>query len=166
VLIPFAPGGVPDIISRIVTPVRAAASPAQQALLSGEVKAGKLRALGLAMARRSPALPDLKTIGEQGVAGVEADTWAGLYAPPGTSAAIVNRLNAELLKALEDSGNARKISELGVPDRTVLARRARGAHRDRVEEMDRDGEGRQRRAGLTITPPGPALRRLGSAGHA
>jgi tripartite-type tricarboxylate transporter receptor subunit TctC len=102
-------------------------APAQQALLSGEVdvvfdalapamgqiKAGKLRALGLAMARRSPALPELKTIGEQGVAGVEAYTWAGLYAPPGTSAAIVNRLNAELLKSLNDTENARKISELG-----------------------------------------------------
>ena len=78
-------------------------APALQALLSGEVdvvfdalaptmgqiKAGKLRALGLAMARRSPALPDLKTMGEQGIAGVEAYTWAGLYAPAGTSAAIV-----------------------------------------------------------------------------
>jgi tripartite-type tricarboxylate transporter receptor subunit TctC len=102
-------------------------APAQQALLAGEVdvvfdalapamgqiKAGKLRALGLAMARRSPALPDLKTIGEQGVAGVEAYTWAGLYAPPGTSTAIVNRLNAELLKSLKDPENARKIRELG-----------------------------------------------------
>lgn len=102
-------------------------APGQQALLSGEVdvvfdalapamsqiKAGKLRALGLAMARRSPALPDLKTIGEQGVASVEAYTWASLYAPPGTPAAIVNRLNAELLKSLKDPENARKISELG-----------------------------------------------------
>ena len=102
-------------------------APAQQALLAGEVdvvfdalapamgqiKAGKLRALGLAMAKRSPALPDLRTIGEQGVAGVEAYTWAGLYAPAGTPANIVNRLNAELLKALKDPEVAKKITDLG-----------------------------------------------------
>mgnify|MGYP000160607044 CR=1 FL=1 len=102
-------------------------APALQALLSGEIdvvfdalpptmgqiKAGKLRALGLAMTKRSPALPDLKTLGEQGIAGVEAYTWAGLYAPAGTAPAIVNRLNTELLKSLKDPENARKISELG-----------------------------------------------------
>ena len=65
------------------------------------------------MAKRSPALPDLKTLGEQGIAGVEAYTWAGLYAPAGTSPAIGNRLNAELLKSLGDPENARKIAELG-----------------------------------------------------
>ncbi len=102
-------------------------APALQALLAGEVgvvfdalppaigqiKAGKLRALGLAMAKRSPVLPELPTIGEQGVAGVEAYTWAGLYAPAGTSAAIVDRLNVELLKSLKNPENSRKISELG-----------------------------------------------------
>ena len=79
----------------------------------GQIQAGKLRALGLAMAKRSPALPDLKTIGEQGVAGVEAYTWAGLYAPHGTPAPIVQRLNMELLKALKDPEVAKKISDLG-----------------------------------------------------
>lgn len=102
-------------------------APALQALLAGEVdvvfdalapamgqiKSGKLRALGLAMSRRSPALPDLKTIGEQGVPGVEAYTWAGIYGPPKMSPAIVDRLNVELLKALKDPENARKIAELG-----------------------------------------------------
>ena len=102
-------------------------APALQALLSGEIdvvfdalppaigqiKAGKLRALGLAMNKRSPALPELPTIGEQGIAGVEAYTWAGIYAPAGTSSTIVQRLNGELMKSLKDPDNARKISELG-----------------------------------------------------
>jgi tripartite-type tricarboxylate transporter receptor subunit TctC len=64
--------------------------------------------VGLAMAKRSSALPDLKTVGEQGVAGVEAYTWAGLYAPPGTPALIVRRLNAELLKALDRGRQGRR----------------------------------------------------------
>ncbi len=102
-------------------------APALQALLSGEIdcvfdalapamgqiKSGKLRALGLAMAKRSPALPDLKTIGEQGIAGVEAYTWAGLYGPAGTPAPVVQRLNVELLKALRDPDNMKKMAELG-----------------------------------------------------
>ena len=102
-------------------------APALQALLAGEIdvvfdalapsmgqiKAGRLRALGLAMARRSPALPDLRTIDEQGIPGVEAYTWAGLYAPSGTSNAIVARLNAELLKSLADADNAKKMADLG-----------------------------------------------------
>ena len=102
-------------------------APALQALLAGEIdcvfdalapamgqiKSGKLRALGLAMAKRSPALPDLKTIGEQGIAGVEAYTWAGLYAPAGTPMAIVQRLHAEMMKSLNDPENMKKMAELG-----------------------------------------------------
>jgi tripartite-type tricarboxylate transporter receptor subunit TctC len=102
-------------------------APALQALLSGEIdvvfdalaptmgqiKAGRLRPLGLAMARRSPALPDLRTLGEQGIAGVEAYTWAGFYGPTGMSSAIAQRLNAELLKSLADPEIAKKIAELG-----------------------------------------------------
>ncbi len=102
-------------------------APALQALLSGEIdcvfdalapamgqiKSGKLRALGLAMAKRSPALPDLKTIGEQGIAGVEAYTWAGLYGPAGMPAAIVQRLHVEMMKSLNDPENLKKMAELG-----------------------------------------------------
>jgi tripartite-type tricarboxylate transporter receptor subunit TctC len=65
------------------------------------------------MARRSPALPDLRTLGEQGIAGVEAYTWAGFYGPTGMSSAIAQRLNAELLKSLADPEIAKKIAELG-----------------------------------------------------
>ena len=69
-----------------------------------QIKAGKLRALGVTTVRRSEALPDVPTIAEAGVPGFEVDGWYGLLAPRGTPAAVISRLNAELaaLLSLED----------------------------------------------------------------
>jgi tripartite-type tricarboxylate transporter receptor subunit TctC len=62
------------------------------------VKSGKLRALAVTTARRSAVLPDLPTIAESGVPQYEDSTWFGFLAPAGTPAAVVARLNAELVK--------------------------------------------------------------------
>jgi len=64
------------------------------------IKAGRLNALGVGSARRSPALPDVPTISEAGVPGYEYTTWYGVFAPVRTPAPIVTRLNAEVVKAL------------------------------------------------------------------
>ena len=64
------------------------------------VRQGKLRALAITSARRSTLLPDLPTVAEAGVPGYESVTWLGLVAPAGTPKPIVDRLNAELQKAL------------------------------------------------------------------
>ncbi len=63
------------------------------------VRAGKLRALAVLGATRSPALPDVPTIAES-VAGFEVSNWIGLFGPTGTPAAIVARLNAEVQKIM------------------------------------------------------------------
>ena len=63
------------------------------------VKSGKLRALAVTTAKRSAVLPDLPAIAEAGVPGYENSTWFGMLAPAGTPAAVVNRLNAELVKS-------------------------------------------------------------------
>jgi len=63
------------------------------------VKAGRLRALGVTTAKRSVVLPDLATIAESGVPGYENSTWHGWLAPAGTPPAILNRLNAELVRS-------------------------------------------------------------------
>jgi tripartite-type tricarboxylate transporter receptor subunit TctC len=63
------------------------------------VKAGKLRALAVTTAKRSTALPDLPTIAESGVPGYDNSTWHGWLAPAGTPPAILNRLNAELVRS-------------------------------------------------------------------
>jgi len=77
------------------------------------VKGGKLRALAVTTAKRSPALPDVPTIAEAGVPGYEATSWFGLLAPAGTPAPIVAKLNASILKALADPEVKKKLAEQG-----------------------------------------------------
>jgi len=64
------------------------------------ISAGRVRALGVPSAKRSPLLPNVPTMAEAGVPGFEWQTWASLVAPVGTPKPIVERLNAELVKAI------------------------------------------------------------------
>lgn len=64
-----------------------------------QVQAGKLLALGMATARRSQYAPNIPTLAEQGVA-IESNSWNGLLVPSGTPDAVVQRLNAEVNRAL------------------------------------------------------------------
>ncbi|HEV2008224.1 MAG TPA: tripartite tricarboxylate transporter substrate binding protein [Burkholderiales bacterium] len=66
-----------------------------------QVKAGKLRALGVSGARRSAAAPDVPTIAEAGVPGFEVLNWYGIVAPSKTPAEIVQKLNRNLLAVLK-----------------------------------------------------------------
>ena len=67
-----------------------------------QIKAGKLKALAVTSAQRSAALPDVPTIAEAGpVKGFEASSWFGLFAPAGTPADIVNRIQQETARALQ-----------------------------------------------------------------
>jgi tripartite-type tricarboxylate transporter receptor subunit TctC len=67
--------------------------------LGPQIKAGKLRALAVTNAKRSPSLPDLPTIGEL-VPGYAVDGWAGMWAPAGTPPEIVSRLNKSIARIL------------------------------------------------------------------
>jgi tripartite-type tricarboxylate transporter receptor subunit TctC len=60
----------------------------------------RVKALGIAAAKRSPAAPDIPTIAESGLAGFEVGSWYGLLAPAGTPRDIITRLHAETVKAL------------------------------------------------------------------
>ncbi|MEG1770001.1 MAG: tripartite tricarboxylate transporter substrate binding protein [Comamonas sp.] len=64
-------------------------------------KSGKLRALAITSAQRSPLLPDVPTMKEAGLPNYEVVTWTGIAAPAGTPAAVVNRINAALKTALK-----------------------------------------------------------------
>jgi len=75
-------------------------------------KNGKLRALGVAIPARSPYLPDVPTIAEQGYPGFESVGWIGLAAPAKTPGVVVERLNAEIRSMLVDAGVKARIEQL------------------------------------------------------
>jgi tripartite-type tricarboxylate transporter receptor subunit TctC len=77
------------------------------------VRSGRLRALAVTTAKRSPELPDVPTIAEAGVPGYEATSWFGMFAPAGTPAPVVARLNAALVKVLADPAVKKKLAEQG-----------------------------------------------------
>jgi tripartite-type tricarboxylate transporter receptor subunit TctC len=62
---------------------------------------GRLRALAIATSQRSPAQPDLATVGESGLPGYEAAQWYGILVPAGTPELIVSRLNSEFMQAVQ-----------------------------------------------------------------
>jgi tripartite-type tricarboxylate transporter receptor subunit TctC len=64
--------------------------------VSGLLKGGKLRALGLTAARRNPAFPDVPTMAEAGLGELEVALWTGIVAPAGTPPEVISRLNAAL----------------------------------------------------------------------
>jgi tripartite-type tricarboxylate transporter receptor subunit TctC len=104
-------------IKLVVVPYRGGA-PAVTDLIAGHVKigslgstpliphyrAGALRLLAQSTAARSPSLPDVPTYEEAGVHGLVLDQWHGVFVPTGTPPAITARLNAEINKALADTG--------------------------------------------------------------
>ncbi len=89
-------------------------APATQALLAGDtqfmfdnlanamaqVKAGKLKALAVTTAQRSPLAPDLPTMAEAGLTGFDISTWYGLFAPAGTPPSVIAKWNADVTKIL------------------------------------------------------------------
>src|SRR5437867_7075 len=76
------------------------------------VRAGRLRALAVATAKRSEALPDLPTVGEF-VPGYEASNWYGIGAPTGTPAEIISKLNREINAALADPNLKARLADVG-----------------------------------------------------
>src|SRR3984893_1944294 len=77
------------------------------------VNAGSLRALGITRLKRSVLLPDLPTFDESGLKDFEVESWAGLFAPAGTPAEIVRRLNAETRRIIENPQVKAQIAQIG-----------------------------------------------------
>ena len=77
------------------------------------IKSGKLRALATTGPQRWPGLPELATVADQGVAGYDVRSWAGLLAPIGTPKSVIDKLNAETLKALQVASVKARLEEMG-----------------------------------------------------
>jgi tripartite-type tricarboxylate transporter receptor subunit TctC len=91
-------GGAPAMIDLLAGQIQLIFSSAPTAV--PQVKAGKIRALAVTTAKRSVVLPDLPTVAEAGVPGFEADNWYGIVTTMKTPRPIVDRLNAEIVRAL------------------------------------------------------------------
>lgn len=78
------------------------------------VRSGRLRALGVSGAKRSPAVPDIPTIAEGGVPGYEFSTWYGVLAPAAVPAQVIARLNDAIVKTLKDSSLRDKLGQQGL----------------------------------------------------
>lgn len=77
------------------------------------LKAGKLRALAVTSAQRWALMPELPTVGEQGVAGYEVSSWAGLMAPAGTPRPLIERLNTEVRQAVQQPALKARLADMG-----------------------------------------------------
>ena len=110
VQVPFK--GTPEVVAAILSgnvdcywvPISAGMS---------NIKAGKLRALAVSTAKRNPTLPDLPTTAEAGVKGADFGLWFGMWGPAGLPSEIVNKINADIRKALHDPGVKEKLINLG-----------------------------------------------------
>jgi tripartite-type tricarboxylate transporter receptor subunit TctC len=116
------------------------AAPAIQDVLAGHVqvmfdnmssaipnmKAGRVRALGVASLKRYPALPDVPTIAEQGVPGYETTIWLGLFAPANTPQAVLQRLQSEIGAAVNSADYREKLSTLDMQPRASTSQELAG----------------------------------------
>jgi tripartite-type tricarboxylate transporter receptor subunit TctC len=78
-----------------------------------QIQAGKFRALAVSTAQRSHVLPQTPTIAESGIAGFDVSVWYGIFAAGGTPAPIVQRLNAEFIKAMNAPAAKKVIEDAG-----------------------------------------------------
>ena len=87
---------------------------ANVSVVTGQVKSGALRALAVTSPQRAPGLPDVPTLAESGVQGADVETWFGLTAPAATPREIVQRLNAEVRRALAAPDLQQRFAELSL----------------------------------------------------
>lgn len=94
--VPFQPAAATNAVVSGQVPVASTSLPPAVAF----AKAGKVRPIAVMSAKRSNALPDVPTVAELGYKNFEANTWFAIFAPANTPTAVLDRLNAEVVKAL------------------------------------------------------------------
>ena len=78
-----------------------------------QIKAGRLRAIAVTSAKRSPLLPEVPTVSESGLPGFEVNSWYGLFGPAGLPAALRTRLNGDVVAILGDADLKERLAKLG-----------------------------------------------------
>ncbi len=104
-------GGAPSALALISGDVQLGFNTAPVAV--PHIKSGKMRAIAVTSAKRNPALPEVPTVAESGVAGYDMINWYGAVLPTGTPAAAINRLNTDINKALKLPDVQQRLASLG-----------------------------------------------------
>jgi len=104
-----AAGALTDVVGGHVDATVAAVQTAHP-----QVQAGKLRALAVMSAERSPAYPDVPTMKEQGLPDLEVETWYGAFVPAGTPEQVVQKLNSDVNTVLRDAQVREAIEKQGM----------------------------------------------------
>ena len=105
--------GIPALLPDLLAGRISAAFPNISVVLQ-LIREGKLRALAVTSRRRAAATPDVPTMTEAGISGIDADAWFGLMAPAGTPTPIVERLHRESVRILAQGEVRRRLDELGM----------------------------------------------------
>jgi tripartite-type tricarboxylate transporter receptor subunit TctC len=85
------------------------------------IKSGALVALSVSASSQAPGLPNVRTLSDAGVPGADAEFWIGLFAPKGTPASVINRLNREVHAILAMPDVVEKLAALGATPRPMSA---------------------------------------------
>jgi tripartite-type tricarboxylate transporter receptor subunit TctC len=109
--IPYKGGGqaVNDLLAAQIDLMVSDALPVSQ-----HIKSGRLRALAITSAKRSPMSPEIPTFAEAGLSGLVAENWWGVFLPAGTPKAVVDAYNAALVKIMADPDLKERFAGLGV----------------------------------------------------
>jgi tripartite-type tricarboxylate transporter receptor subunit TctC len=108
--VPFK--GTPEVFAAMFSgDVHAYWAPISAAMSS--IKSGRLRPLAVSTAKRNPTLPDVPTTGEAGVQGADSPLWFGVWGPAGMQPDVVNKINADVRKALQDPAVKDRLMNLG-----------------------------------------------------
>ena len=109
-------GGAPAMMDLVAGQVSLMFDNSPTAIAQG--RENKVRALAVAQAKRTPAAADIPTMAESGFPGFEVLSWQGFLAPAGTPGAVVNRLNADILKVLAQPDVRERLTAQGIEIRT------------------------------------------------
>ena len=107
------------------------------AITQGQVRAGRLKALGVSTTKRTPLLPEVPTIAESGAPGYEMSIWWGVLAPAGMPAPIVAKLDGEIAAILGQPESAQRLEADGAEPAPLRRRRSRACSRPKVEKWRR-----------------------------
>jgi len=102
-----------------------------------QVRGGKLRAIAVTSAQRSPALPEVPTVNEQGLSGFDDLTWTGFFVPAGMSQDLVNRLNSEISRVLLAPDVRERLAQLGLEWKTNTSGEFAAFLRSELEKWSR-----------------------------